>query len=185
MKNPLFIAEVKTQSPFGYESETRWEDLFSLADEVGDMISVHTNPLWGGSMDLIRRAKGMTDKPILAKGIHQDDESIKEALRAGADNVLVAGRTPNDYKLRPFCWIEPYSIGQMGRLSLTYLDVVVWNSRDLGTGEVKTETFDEARRVFEGMLVQASNIRTESDINPRADAIIVGQHLQEFVDRRS
>lgn len=133
-------------------------------------------------MDLIRRAKGMTDKPILAKGIHQDDESIKEALRAGADNVLVVGRTPNDYKLRPFCWIEPYSIGQMGRLSLTYLDVVVWNSRDLGTGEVKTETFDEARRVFEGMLVQASNIHSINDVRPGADGIIVGQNLQQFTD---
>lgn len=67
MKTPkpmLVIAEVKTQSPFGWKSSRSWDDLFEIACRVGDCISIHTDPRWGGSMDLVRRARSMTNKLI-------------------------------------------------------------------------------------------------------------------------
>lgn len=69
---PLFIAEVKTQSPFGFFGNKSWDELFEAANKVGDIISIHTNPLWGGSFDHLMLARRMTNKPILAKGHPQN-----------------------------------------------------------------------------------------------------------------
>ena len=89
------MAEVKTLSPFGHASDKPWEALFALANAHGDIISIHTDKRWGGSMDLIRQARKMTERPILAKGIHSSDDLIREAHQAGADLILVVGRVPN------------------------------------------------------------------------------------------
>jgi indole-3-glycerol phosphate synthase len=40
-------------------------------------------------MELISRVKQLTDKPILAKGIHSQDSEIVEAIQRGAEYVLV------------------------------------------------------------------------------------------------
>jgi len=180
MPEPFLIAEVKTKSPFGYESEKTWEELFKIADSAGDMLSIHTNPYWGGSFEDITRAKEGSDKEVLAKGIHGSDESVERALDAGADHVLVVGRVP-PFPLRLFCWIEPLNLGQIEELGLVYADVVVWNSRDIRTGYVKRESFNEARQRFDGHLIQAGNIHTPRDIHPDANMVIVGEHLEEFV----
>ncbi|MAJ97292.1 MAG: hypothetical protein CMI56_01585 [Parcubacteria group bacterium] len=47
---------------------------------MGDIISIHTDSRWGGSFELLEKARGLTDKPILAKGIHKDDADIEKAL---------------------------------------------------------------------------------------------------------
>ena len=67
------IAEVKTQSPFGYKSDKSWDELFEVANKVGDIISIHTDRRWGGSFELLQKARSLTNKPILAKGIHKND----------------------------------------------------------------------------------------------------------------
>lgn len=174
---PLLIAEVKTQSPFGFRSEKSWEELFEIANQYGDMLSIHTDPRWGGSFELLARARAMTSKPILAKGLHTTDEEIEQALALGADKVLVVGRLPSVY--RDKCFIEPYTLDE---LQLLPLDIqAVWNSRDLDTGALKTADFADARAVFPGWMCQASNIKTKSDIDPTADAILVGQNLEQFI----
>ena len=66
-KNTQIIAEVKTGSPFGYKSEESWDELFEVAESVGDILSIHTDPRWLGSFELISKARKLTDKPILAK----------------------------------------------------------------------------------------------------------------------
>jgi indole-3-glycerol phosphate synthase len=174
---PVFIAEVKTKSPFGYSSEKNWEELFQIASEFGDLISIHTDSRWGGSFELLEKARGMTNKPILAKGIHDSDFAIIEALERGANYVLVVGRIPQIDCGR--CLIEPRSLKELGSIPSKFR--AVWNSRNLATGERKLETFTEARGAFDGWLCQASNIRTIADIEAGADAFIVGQHLEEFV----
>ena len=84
MKKPLIIAEAKIKSPFGYKNTKSWIDLFHLANKHGDMISVHTDPRWGGSPEFISIAKDLTDKPILAKGIHTEEKEIED-LRESLD----------------------------------------------------------------------------------------------------
>lgn len=170
------IAEVKIQSPFGWKSDASWDELFEIANKIGDMISVHTDARWGGSMELITKAKSLTQKPILAKGIHATDASVREAVDRGADWVLVVGRIPKIHIER--CLIEPLTLRELEAMPANLK--AVWNSRDLNTGGLKSETFQEARKMFRGWLCQASNIKTIADIQEGANAVLVGTHLIDF-----
>jgi indole-3-glycerol phosphate synthase len=174
---PLLIAEVKTQSPFGFRSEKSWEELFEIANEHGDILSIHTDPRWGGSFELLARARAMTGKPILAKGIHVTDEEIERAIALGADKVLVVGRVPAVHLEQ--CFIEPYTLAELR--SLPPGTSAVWNSRDLTTGALKIDNFAAARAIHPGYLIQASNIRTIKDVDPTANAILIGQNLEQFI----
>lgn len=176
----LFIAEVKTKSPFGFNSKYTWDELFEVALKLGDMISIHTDPLWGGSFDLIEKAKKRTKKQILAKGIHASDDLVKNAFDAGADWVLVVGRYP-EYKPER-CFIEPYSIQDLKKLQSH--ENIVWNSRDLFDGSLKKETIKDVREFFGGWLCQASNIKSEFDIDSFCDAFLVGEHLMSFNENK-
>lgn len=180
MERPQLIAEVKEKSPFGFVSDRTWQELFQIANLHGSCISVHTEEPWGGSPEKIKIAKSLTDKEILAKGVHETDQEIEAVVEAGADYVLVVGRVPHR-DLRPYCWIEPKTVSEIKSFDLFCTDIVVWNSRDLENGLLKTETFDEAKAAFNGIMVQASNIKTPADVNPAANYILVGQHLPEFV----
>ncbi|MBU6370623.1 MAG: hypothetical protein KGH93_00565 [Patescibacteria group bacterium] len=175
MKKQLIIAEVKTKSPFGFSAEKSWDELFTIAEKIGDIISIHTDPRWGGSFELVKKARVMTKKPILAKGIHATDTEIQKAIDAGADYVLVVGRIPKIHIDK--CLIEPLRLAELKNIPGE--SKVVWNSRDLKDGSLKKETFEEARKVWNGWLCQASNIQTIADIKGGADAILVGTHLEE------
>jgi len=175
-KNVEIIAEVKTYSPFGWSSGRAWGELFEVANSIGDMLSIHTDSRWGGSFDLIKRAKLLTAKPILAKGIHATDDEIIQAIESGADKVLVVGRIPSVHVDK--CLIEPYTLTEL--LTLDENVQAVWNSRDLETGDIKNEEFSIAREKFAGWLCQASNIKTVDDIYVGADAVLVGTNIEEF-----
>jgi len=175
-KNVKIIAEVKTKSPFNFEAGDSWDELFEIANKIGDIISIHTDSRWDGGFDLISKARKLTKKPILAKGIHESDDDIKRAIECGADYVLVVGRIPESH--RHMCMIEPVSLEQLAEIPFGLN--VVWNSRDLDTGNQKTETFEQARNLWAGWLCQASHIRTVKDIKEGADAVLVGEHLKEF-----
>ncbi len=183
-KKFLIIAEVKTESPFGFKSSKSWDELFAVANHAGDIVSIHTDPRWGGSLDLIKKARELTDKPILAKGIHAQDEDIVAAAEAGADFVLVVGRIPKlsetfGTEVLKKCIIEPNTLVELSEIQKTFR--VVWNSRDLQNGGKKTETFAEARKLFKGWLCQASNISDINDVQEGADAVLVGQELEAFI----
>lgn len=170
------VAEVKTKSPFGYESKMSWDELFEIADRIGDVISVHTDERWGGGFDLIKKARSLTNKQILAKGIHSSDSEIEKAIEAGADCALVVGRVPNFHRER--CWIEPLDLKQLAEIPSDMK--VVWNARDLESGAEKKESFEDARRLWKGWMCQASFVKDVSDIKEGADAVLVGEHLEEF-----
>ena len=171
------IAEVKTTSPFGFRSDKTWEHLFAIAQQAGDIISIHTDSRWGGSFALLKKARAMTRKPILAKGIHANDDDICKAIASGADYVLVVGRIPAIYTEK--CFIEPLSLDELRKIPKNYN--VVWNTRELATGKHKKETFAQARAIRGGWLCQASNITSIHDIEAGANAVLVGTHLERFI----
>jgi len=185
---PLTIAEVKTVSPFGFKSDKSWDELFAVASAAGDIVSIHTDPRWGGSFDLIKKAKSLTEKPVLAKGIHADESDIAQAAAAGADFILVVGRVPVisqtiTPEILAKCIIEPNTLAELVEFAKNLVITrMVWNARDLATGGMKTETFAQARAAFKGWLCQASHISTIADIREGADAVLVGEKLEGFVE---
>ena len=75
--------------------------------------------------------------------------------------------------------IEPLTLEELKGIP-EYLRVV-WNSRDLTDGRPKAESFTEARKIFKGWLCQASHIKTITDLQGGANAILVGTNLINFV----
>jgi hypothetical protein len=180
---PTFIAEVKTQSPFGFQSKLPWGALLDVAIQFGDIISIHTDSRWGGDFKLITKARRFTKKPILAKGLHTTDDDVKRAVDAGADYVLVVGRTPSFYHDR--CWLEPRFL-----IDLEFYPsgtCLVWNTRDLRDGSKRIESWKEARKRWPGWMCQASNIKSLADVCPKASAFLVGEYMVQVakeIERR-
>jgi indole-3-glycerol phosphate synthase len=192
-KKQIFIAEIKTRSPFGYQSNNSFSELMDCAIKYGDWVSVHTNALWGGDFDSISFVRRNTNKPILAKGIHGTNDDIKRAIDHGADYVLVVDRYPT-------------SAGEQDALSTTYEKHILYemdfqkvkqnvefnphwksvnyvcNSRDLRTGQPKMK--DELQDFLNlGVWTcQASGIISWRDVNPNANAFIVGENLMFYCE---
>jgi len=178
----LLIAEVKTRSPFGWEAPGTWQRRFDLAKQYGGWVSVHTDERWGGSFDLLAHARGETDLPLLAKGLHGSDELVRQAFDRGADYALVVGRVPtaDDIELER-CLIEPVAIGQFEEFAARGVQRMVHNARDVFSGQPQHFSFEEARALWDGWLCQASLIQTVEDVRPDAQAVLVGTHLPEFI----
>ena len=147
---------------------------------------------------------------ILAKGFHDEDDVTHLFRSAHVDYVLIYNRLPIIGKGRgkipssymDICVIEvkdikslrsiQYKLECLGLLNDVKL---LWNDRDLEAAIsayekgkklphnlAKSETFEQAREICKGFLIQASNIKTREDIKPGADAVLVGTHLVEFIE---
>jgi indole-3-glycerol phosphate synthase len=182
-KSQIFIAEIKTKSPSGFVATESFHELMELAIEHGDWISVHDNALWGGDFDSISFVRRYTDKPILAKGIHGTDDSIRQAIEHGADYVLVVGRVPESEHLKKYCLYE--SVDDLSATNPT--DKIVINQRNLRTGLLAGSLWMEdqiktyKRTLNYNFVCQASGITKKEDIHPEVDAFIVGTHLKAFL----
>lgn len=182
---PIFIAEIKKKSPFGFRSKRTYGDLTKIAIEAGDWISVHTDHRWGGSFKNLMKLREKTDKPILAKGIHFLDSEIEKAFSLGADYVLCVGRVPDRLKQDPV-WmdrviVEPTPV--FGSLTIMNRKVkVCCNQRDVSTGNPYRTNVVGFYRQYQDWICQASMIETVADVREEADAFIVGEHLETFVE---
>ncbi len=189
MSKQIFIAEIKTKSPFGFKSFYSKDVLGRLAMENADWLSIHVEPLWGGTHEDIEFYTQESGMPILAKGFHETDKDIKDSINAGADYVLVVGRIP-EQKYLSQCLIEPLSLEQAYEMAKKIGDRItgmVFNSRSLLTGGPSgfAASIDAYKRNFPKMKIfQASNIKAPFDIDRAADGFIVGEHLPQFIVSR-
>ncbi len=176
---PLIVAEIKTRSPYGFVNRfTGWKKQLEICEAVGDIISVHTNELWGGSWTMLESVRAYTAKPILAKGFHDTVHDVQRAFEAGADYCLTVGWYPGG---EPRCWHE---VETRDQLVNSFAPWVVLNSRNPRTGERRTGYPDTgAARVLSSVdrigrkICQASNIRGPQDVVPGVDAILIGEAL--------
>jgi indole-3-glycerol phosphate synthase len=192
-QKPIFIAEIKTKSPFGFKTDVPFKSLMDLAIKHGDWISVHTNALWGGDYDSISFVRQNTNKPILAKGFHYTDDDVRRALDHGANYVLVVNRTPH-FRMRDKCLLELdtkefntmmnafQAVGAFGlrRKEFYNRHKFVYNTRDLRTGLPKEKNELEQYIDSGFWICQASGISKPSDVVPGVKAFIVGEKLAEF-----
>lgn len=193
-----FIAEIKPLSPFDGPSRYSMEMLRFVALHHGDWVAAHTDPRWGGSFKHLAETRRMMDqhcpdKPLLAKGIHATDDELASALDH-AHYALVVGRWPAHLPtfVRRRLIFEPSDLGQLQRTmddtmsSRTDPRMVMWNSRDLSTGERRVHDFSirEVKIANDGNLdwvCQASFIEKPGDVMEWADAHIVGTNLMRYV----
>lgn len=197
MNEPLFIAEIKTQSPFGFKSPHSFVELMECAIQHGDWVSVHTNALWGGDYDAISFVRRNTNKPILAKGIHASDDDVMRAIDHGAEYVLVVDRKfeGNGMYHKHIIYERNNPVFAITEAGISELDCKInrvneygdklkylVNSRDLSTG-LKKEKYTRELYLYlkAGVWVcQGSGIQTPEDVHPDADAFIVGEHLHSY-----
>lgn len=190
-ENITFVAEVKTKSPHGFTSIHSFQELLEMALSVGDIISIHTNPLWGGTPGMISKLSNEIDHPILAKGIHRTKADVERCLSLGAKYVLTYDFF--DRKFVDQIWYEPSSIDALKKISRRLPEdaKVVWNSRNISTGRVKVESscstdIKDIRAIWPNFLCYASNLvnlQQIEAISEHVDAVIVGSYLpQVYLD---
>lgn len=188
LHNKLFVGEVKMLSPFGFKSNYNCDQLIELAAQNADIVSIHIDPLWGGSSLDIDYVKMMMmnpkipKKPILAKGLHTTDDSIKQSFDRGADYVLVVGRIPKLDDLSKI-WLEPLTEEQFKPMLEACPNAVVFNHRDLSTGAFRIISFSgpEVNEQYKPLLIQASGIKSFSHVKEAYGGFIVGEHLPQFI----
>jgi indole-3-glycerol phosphate synthase len=192
MKSPIFIAEIKTQSPYGFKSPHSFKDLMDTAIAYGDWVSVHTSALWGGDYETLAFVRRNTSKPIVAKGLHSTDDDIRKALEHGADYVLVVDRVPYP-RITDVCgWrVWEKTLFELNNTNLFTGNLIhhpeikdckfVYNERDLRTGMPKEK--DEFHLYENVWVCQASGIRDPDDLREGISAFIVGEHLVPFCQR--
>ncbi len=182
--SPLIVAEIKQCSPYGWENPLWIQPQLEICEAVGDIISVHTDPLWGGSWEHLAEIRALTSKPILAKGFHPTVPHVQRALDIGADWVLTVDWWPGDYtgspelvELGKRCWFETCSYDEARE---TKAERVVINARNPRTGQVYGPApWDVRRDHRKGWLCQASCIRGPQDVVPSIDAILIGEGLYQ------
>jgi indole-3-glycerol phosphate synthase len=185
-KKPIFIAEIKTKSPFGFQSPHSFHKLMECAIEYGDWISVHDNALWGGDFETIAFVRKFTTKPILAKGLHTTNDDIDRAIDHGATTVLVVDKRPTHYKYIDHCLFELHSVDYAKAVQQCFFAQhskqmkFVCNSRDLRTGGTRNVNELDAYLKMGNWVCQASNIAKPDDVNPNVNAFIVGTNLIEY-----
>lgn len=182
-RRPLVVAEVKDRSPYGWVNPYEIEEQLTLCETVGDIISVHTNVLWGGSFDLLRDVCQSTDKPVLAKGFHDTIHDVQRALDCGAAHVLTVGWHPGG-ELGKRCWFEVECRNQL--INAPEAEWIVLNARCPRTGGRRGVTAwndTNVKRVLGSVdrlghrICQASMIREPEDVVPGVDAILIGEGL--------
>ncbi len=173
---PLIVAEVKMRSPYGWVNPLELEEACAICEEMGDIISVHTDPLWGGSFDLLLDIRACIDKPILAKGFHPTVAHVREALgclNPATDWVLTVGWHPEG-DLGKRCWHEAESLLELEESDASR---VVWNNRNPRTGQSRAAFQADARELRKGWLCQASHIKGPADVVAGMDAVLIGEGL--------
>ena len=197
MNKPIFIAEIKTKSPYGFNSTIPFISLMETAITFGDWISVHTNALWGGDFEALAFVRRNTNKPILAKGLFTSNYDILKAFEFGANYVLVVDRHPDsaEGKNEPIGLLAKYQDNIIREMSFSRVSggisfSSVWkykkyccNSRDLSTGLPKKCNELDNFLSLGVWTCQASGIRIPEDVNPKVNAFIVGTHLVEFCNK--
>ena len=181
--NPLIVAEVKDRTPFdpNYKVPDRYVQL-KICEEVGDIISIHTNPLWGGSYEWLAEVCKRVKKPVLAKGFHSTVSEVDRAIECGATYVLTVDYFPGE-GYENICWHE---CGSLHQLAISDASYRVWNSRDPHTGKpknipeteiVKANRWHKENR--DGWLCRASNITEPEDVNFECSALLISRGLYQ------
>jgi indole-3-glycerol phosphate synthase len=155
-------------------------------------------PFFGGSLDDLRRARAVSQLPLLRKDFIIDPYQVAEARAAGADAILLIVAALHDQDLRDLLaevhrWgmealVETHDQGEVERAVAAGARIVGVNHRDLRTFEMDMDLAVDMRPLIpaDRLVVAESGIRNADDVRRlRAagiDAILVGETLMAAPD---
>jgi indole-3-glycerol phosphate synthase len=155
-------------------------------------------PFFGGSLDDLRRARAVSQLPLLRKDFIIDPYQVAEARAAGADAVLLIVAALSDQDLRELLaevqrWgmealVETHDRDEVERAVAVGARIVGVNHRDLRTFEMNMDLGVDMRLLIpdDRLVVAESGIRNAADVSRlRAagiDAILVGETLMTAPD---
>ena len=196
------IAEHKRRSPSAgvIRADLSLEDVVGAYERGGAAaVSVLTEaPNFGGSLDDLRRAREITDLPILRKDFVVDPYQVDESIAIGADAVLLIvaaleGDELHDLYARASerglsALVEVHDRRELERALECGASIIGVNNRDLRTLEVDTErTSQLAPEIPEGVITVAeSGFKVPEQLvalrDAGVDAVLIGVALMRATD---
>ena len=196
------IAEIKRRSPskgiIRGDFNPEWiAERYATSGAAA--ISVLTEEdFFEGSLEHLRAVRARVELPLLRKDFVFDEYQLHEALKAGADAVLLIVAILEDFQLARLiararelgldALVEVHSADEMQRAVGAGASIIGINNRDLTTFNVDLETSIELSRLApqDAILVSESGIDTGDDIRRLREAgfnaFLVGEHLMRADD---
>ena len=196
------IAEHKRRSPSAgvIRADLALEDVVGAYERGGAAaVSVLTEaPNFGGSLDDLRRAREITDLPILRKDFVVDPFQVDESIAIGADAILLIVAALEDDELHDLyarasqrglsALVEVHDRRELERALECGASIIGVNNRDLRTLEVDTErTSQLAPEIPEGVITVAeSGFKVPEQLvalrDAGVDAVLIGEALMRATD---
>lgn len=196
------IAEIKRRSPskgiIRGDFNPEWiAERYAMSGAAA--ISVLTEEdFFEGSLEHLHAVRARVDSPLLRKDFVFDEYQLYEALKAGADAVLLIAAILEDVLLAQLialarelgldALVEVHSADEMRRAVGAGASIIGINNRDLTTFNVDLKTSIELARLApqDAILVSESGINTGDDIRRLREAdfnaFLVGEHLMRADD---
>lgn len=209
-KGPIaLIAEVKKASPSAGVICPNFDPVgiaraYALAG--ADCLSVLTDEkFFQGSLEYLRAIRKAVSLPLLRKDFIIDERQILEAVRWGADAILLIAAILDDAQLRHFhalargaglsVLVEVHDEAELDRALKAGVELAGVNNRDLKTFKVDLGTTERLSRRLQSsggsgpeapLLVAESGIHTRADVERLgrcgARAMLVGESLMRHGD---
>lgn len=194
------IAEIKRRSPSAGELRADFdpEAIARIYDRHASAISVVTDGhFFGGDLEMLRRARAATSRPVLLKDFVVSSSQIAEARAYGADSVLLMASIlareslepmiaqARDFGMEPL--VEVHDEDELESVLSTSARIVGINARDLRTLEIDrtrvprlaAKVPKDRVRVAESGVLSASDV---ADLRGAVDAVLIGTAFMKAPD---
>jgi indole-3-glycerol phosphate synthase len=196
------IAEIKRRSPskgiIRGDFNPEWIAERYAASGAAAISVLTEEDFFEGSLEHLRAVRARVESPLLRKDFVFDEYQLQEALKAGADAVLLIVAILEDFQLARLiararelgldALVEVHSADEMQRAVGAGAPIIGINNRDLTTFNVDLETSIELSRLApqDAILVSESGINTGDDVRRLREAgfnaFLVGEHLMRADD---
>ncbi len=201
--HPSLIAEIKPKSPssghlLAIQDVPKLVELFDArAQAISVLCDEH---FFGGSYDLLRHVRSLTNKPLLAKEFIIDSRQIDHAADAGADAILLIATILSAQELVTLTsyaitrgldvLIEVHSIEDIEKTAQTFKKlsnehqhhiIVGMNNRDLASLKTDIRTTEHLVPLIRSKMPSLGAIIAESGISTRADVEQLTPFVQGFL----
>lgn len=193
---PCLIAEVKSASPSEGVITENFDPIKTARQYVAggcNAISVLTDrKYFGGSFDILKNIRAVTDKPLLCKEFIIEEKQVRVARAHGADLVLLIVKILSKKRLQELkdaiealgmkALIEVQNDEELDTALAVDPELLLINNRNLSSFEVDMKTTEN---LLTGIpeyvrIIAASGIQQPDEIKsfpPRVDGFLIGTAL--------